>query len=472
MDYHTLENNMNDKGLPASGGDRPLFMLISLGCDKNLVDSEMMMGKLAKAGYRLTEDETEAEVIVVNTCCFIMDAKEESINTLIECGALKEKGKLKCLIAAGCLAQRYADEINKELPEVDAVIGTTAFDKISDCADRVLGRGQYASDNKAFIKETEALNRLVSGLPRFHTGNPCTGYLKIAEGCDKNCTYCIIPKIRGSYRSVPMETLIKEATDLADTGVRELILVAQETTVYGTDIYGRKALPELLKKLEELPFEWIRIMYCYPEEIDEELIETMAQSKKICHYLDLPVQHSSNKILKRMNRRTDRKDLLKVIEMLKERIPDMVLRTTLITGFPGETNEDFEDLCDFVRTVRFDRLGVFTFSPEEGTAAEAMDGQVSEEIKSARRDAVMEIQQEIAFEKALEKKGKELSCMVIGRLPEDNVLVCRSYMDAPDVDGYVFVDTDIDPVSGTMVDVRVTGARGYDLTGEIITGLS
>jgi len=478
-----MENNKTQKNI----------MLISLGCDKNLVDSEMMLGMLSEAGYKLVDDEGEADVIVVNTCCFINDAKEESIQTLIDCGNLKsESGRLRFLVAAGCLAQRYADEIREELPEVDAIIGTTAFDKVVEtinglyeadendtksaptAKDSAVAGGdpsageRGAVSDKGFCKKLEPLDRLVSGRPRILSTGGYYAYLKIAEGCNKNCSYCIIPKIRGPYRSVPIGTLLEEAKKLSDGGVKELILVAQETTIYGTDIYGHKALPDLLERLsKECDFNWIRILYGYPEEIDEELIEQIAVNDKVCHYLDLPIQHSADSVLKRMGRRTSHADLVRIIGQLRDRIPDIALRTTLITGFPGETEDDFEELKEFVKEMRFDRLGVFAYSPEEGTAAEKMADQIPEEVKTARRDEIMEIQQEIAFEKAEAMCGREIDCMVCGRIPEDNVLVCRSYMDAPDVDGYVFVDTDADIMSGTALRIRITGAKDYDLTGEI-----
>jgi len=479
-----MENNKTQKNI----------MLISLGCDKNLVDSEMMLGMLSEAGYKLVDDEGEADVIVVNTCCFINDAKEESIQTLIDCGNLKsESGRLRFLVAAGCLAQRYADEIREELPEVDAIIGTTAFDKVVEtinglyeadengtksaptAKDSAVAGGDPAAgergavSEKEFSKKLEPLDRLVSGRPRILSTGGYYAYLKIAEGCNKNCSYCIIPKIRGPYRSVPIGTLLEEAKKLSDGGVKELILVAQETTIYGTDIYGHKALPELLERLsKECDFNWIRILYGYPEEIDKELIEQIAVNDKVCHYLDLPIQHSADSVLKRMGRRTSHADLVRIIGQLRDRIPDIALRTTLITGFPGETEEDFEELKAFVKEMRFDRLGVFAYSPEEGTVAERMADQIPEDVKTTRRDEIMEIQQEIAFEKAEAMCGREIDCMVCGRIPEDNVLVCRSYMDAPDVDGYVFVDTDADIMSGTALKVKITGAKEYDLTGEIV----
>ena len=434
-------------------------MLVSLGCDKNLVDSEMMLGMLSEEGFAITNDEQEAEVVIVNTCCFIMDAKEESINTLIEYGKLKETANCKALIATGCLAQRYAEEIHKEIPEVDAVVGTSAFDKIAEVLRSALGGEQKDA--------MEDLQHTVAGKPRILSTGGHYAYLKIAEGCNKRCTYCIIPSIRGTYRSVPMDTLLAEARKLADGGVRELLLVAQETTLYGTDLYGEKRLPQLLRELAKIEdLKWIRILYCYPEEITEELIETIATEPKVCHYLDLPIQHSEDAVLKRMGRRTRRAELEETIAKLRKRIPDICLRTTLICGFPGETEEDYENLKSFVEKMRFDRLGVFPYSPEEGTAAEQMEDQIEDAVKKNRAEGIMALQQEIAFEKAQSMEGRVLNCIVEGRIPEENVLVCRSYMDAPDVDGYVFVDTEKEYMSGTIVQIKVTGSEEYDLIGE------
>ena len=435
-------------------------MLISLGCDKNLVDSEMMLGTLADAGFTLTSDAEEADVIVVNTCCFIGDAKEESINTLIEYGSYKEQGRLKALIAAGCLAERYTSEIHADIPEVDAVVGISSFDRIADVIKNVLaGNAGDSKDDKS---------RLIYGKKRMLSTGGHYAYLKIAEGCDKHCTYCVIPKVRGPYRSVPMEALIKEAEELVAGGVRELILVAQETTVYGVDLYGEKKLYELIEKLcaiEEL--NWVRLLYCYPEEIDDKLIEVMEREEKFCHYLDMPIQHSEDEILKRMGRKTDRKEIESIVGKLRERIPDIALRTTLIAGFPGETTEQHEALKDFVKKMRFSRLGVFPYSAEEDTPAAGMEGQTEEAEKRRRADAIMDLQQDIAFEEAAGMKGRIISCMVEGRIPESNVLVCRSYKDAPDVDGYVFVENGPDLMSGSLLDVRITGSDEYDLIGEI-----
>lgn len=438
------------------------IFFVSLGCDKNLVDSEMMLGMLSEAGHEITDDEYEADVVVVNTCCFILDAKEESINALIEYGELKQNGKLKLLVATGCLAQRYAKEIHDEIPEVDVILGTASFDEIVRTVEEAM-----KGNCEDVLKPLTDLP--VSGKKRRLTTGGHYAYLKIAEGCDKKCSYCIIPKIRGEYRSVPMDILLKEAEELADAGVKELILVAQETTVYGKDLYQKKALPELLQKLCKIDgLEWIRLLYCYPEEIDDALIQVMKEEEKICNYLDMPIQHADDTILQRMGRRTNRAFLEQLITKLRNEIPDICLRTTLITGFPGETEEHFASLCKFVEKMRFDRLGVFAYSAEEDTVAADMPEQIPEDVKAQRRDTIMEIQQTIAFEKAEEKEGKELPVMVEGRLWEEDVLVARSYMDAPGVDGYVFINSTRDIASGTMERVRITSSNEYDLIGEFL----
>lgn len=437
------------------------IMFISLGCDKNLVDSEMMLGMLADRGYEFTDDETEAEIIVVNTCCFINDAKEESINTLLEIAQLRTEGCLKALIAAGCLAQRYQEEIQKEIPEVDAIVGTTAIDTIVQTIEDVLAGkgGNHYGDLDA---------PCLTGQKRILTTGGHYAYLKIAEGCDKHCTYCIIPKIRGNYRSVPMEELLRQAEELAKQGVRELILVAQETTLYGKDLYGEKRLPRLLHELAKIPeLYWIRILYCYPEEIDEALIEAICSEEKVCHYLDMPIQHCSDRILKKMGRRTNKADLEAIIRLLRERIPDICIRTTLITGFPGETKEDQEELIDFVDDCEFDRLGVFPYSAEEDTPAAGMPEQVDEERKQIYREQVMELQQAIAFEKAHEMIGRVLTVMVEGKVAEEDAYVARTYKDAPNVDGYLFINTTANLMTGDFVKVQVTGSNEYDLIGEI-----
>ncbi len=438
------------------------ILFVSLGCDKNLVDSEVMLGMLKERGYTFTDDQTQADAAVVNTCCFINDAKEESIQTILELAELKKTGQLKALVVAGCLAQRYQEEIQKEIEEVDAIIGTTALEKVVETLDEVLaGKGE---------NHLEALDKApLGGKERVLTTGGYFSYLKIAEGCNKHCTYCIIPKVRGEYRSVPMELLLDEARQLAGKGIKELILVAQETTLYGMDLYGEKKLPELLDRLCEIEgFIWIRIMYCYPEEITQELIDVMKRQPKICHYLDIPIQSGSDRILKLMGRRTDTAQIEALVDHLREEIPDICIRTTFITGFPTETEEDFTETMEFINRMEFDRLGAFTYSPEEGTPAAGMDGQVEEEIKLRRQQEMMELQQEIAFEAAENMKGRELTVMIEGKLAEEDVYVARTYKDAPSVDGYLFVNTDWSLMSGDFVKVRVTGANEYDLIGEII----
>lgn len=437
------------------------IMFVSLGCDKNLVDTEMMLGQLYEKGYEFTDDETQADIVVVNTCCFIGDAKEESINTLLEMAELRKNGSLKALIASGCLAQRYREEIQTEIPEVDAIIGTMAIDEIVRTVEEVLA-GQRSNHYK------DLNGTPVYGKKRIVTTGGHYAYMKIAEGCDKHCTYCIIPKVRGGYRSVPMESLIKEAEELSENGVRELILVAQETTLYGKDLYGKKSLPELLHRLAAVDgIRWIRILYCYPEEIDDALIDAIKSEEKVCHYLDIPIQHASDTILQRMGRHTTRVDLEHMIEKLRTEIPDICLRTTLISGFPGETEEDHEENLAFVNDMEFDRLGVFPYSQEEDTAAALMEGQIDEELKVQRQGEIMELQQEIAFEKAEDMVGRVLTVMVEGKIAEEDAYVTRTYRDAPGVDGYLFLNTGANLMTGDFVKVRVTGSNEYDLIGEI-----
>ena len=437
------------------------ILFISLGCDKNLVDSEQMLGLLTQKGFTMTNDETQADVIVINTCCFIHDAKEESIQNILEMAEYRKAGRCKALIVTGCLAQRYKQEIIDEIEEVDAVVGTTAYDEIFDVIEKTLN-GQKEL-------EIQDLDRLVQiDAKRVVTTGGHYAHLKIAEGCNKHCTYCIIPKIRGNYRSVPMENLLKEAQDLAEQGVKELILVAQETTLYGIDLYGKKSLHILLKKLCEIKgIRWIRVLYCYPEEIYDELIETIRDEKKICHYLDLPIQHASDRVLKKMGRRTSRAQLIEIIGKLRKEIPDIALRTTLISGFPGETQEDHEELMAFVDEMEFDRLGVFTYSQEEDTPAAMMDEQIDEEVKMDRQEELMELQQEVSLDKNEEKIGQSMIAMVEGYLSDENVYVARTYADAPGIDGYLFIDTAETLMSGDFVRVKITGALEYDLTGEL-----
>lgn len=442
------------------------ILFISLGCDKNLVDSEVMLGLLASRGYEMIDDEQEADIIVVNTCCFIHDAKQESVDNILEMAEYKKTGKLKALIVTGCLAERYRQEIIDEIPEVDAVLGTTAYDKILDAVDEAL-------DGKHFL-EMEDLRALpVVDTKRQITTGGHFAYMKIAEGCDKHCTYCIIPKIRGTYRSVPMEQLIKEAEELAAQGVKELILVAQETTLYGKDLYGEKSLHKLLKELCKVSgIQWIRILYCYPEEITDELIQVIKEEPKICHYLDLPIQHANDEILKRMGRRTSKQELIDIVTKLRKEIPDICLRTTLITGFPGETEEQHQELVEFVDEMEFDRLGVFTYSPEEDTPAATMPDQIDEEVKLERQAELMELQQEIAFDTAEKMIGREMLVMIEGKIADEPAYVGRTYRDAPKVDGLIFVETGELLMSGDFAKVTVTGAEEYDLIGGLTNELT
>ena len=437
------------------------ILFVSLGCDKNLVDTEVMLGLLAKHGHQMVDSEEMADVIVINTCCFIHDAKEESIQTILEMAEYKKEGTCKVLIVTGCLAQRYKQEILDEIEEVDAVLGTTSYDKIVQAINEAM-EGHRCLE----MEDIDALPEVDS--QRLVTTGGHFAYLKIAEGCDKHCTYCIIPKIRGNFRSVPMERLLKEAQSLVDQGVKELILVAQETTLYGKDLYGEKSLPKLLKELCKISgLYWIRILYCYPEEITDELIQVIKEEDKICNYLDLPIQHASNDILKRMGRRTSKEQLIEIVEKLRREIPDIAIRTTLITGFPGETQEQHEELMEFVDEMEFDRLGVFTYSPEEDTPAATFADQIEESVKEERQADLMELQQEIAFELAEEMIGKEILVMIEGKVADENAYVGRTYKDAPNVDGFIFIQTDEELITGDFVPVKVTGSYEYDLIGEI-----
>lgn len=435
---------------------------ISLGCDKNLVDSEQMLGLLAEKNYRIVDDPEQADIAVVNTCSFILDAEDESVKAILEMADYKKEGKLKALIVTGCLAQRYEKDIMQEIPEVDAVLGTNSYNRITEAAEAALAGEKYdEADALEGIPEVKA-KRLISTPSHY-------AYLKIAEGCAKNCTYCIIPQLRGRYRSLPMEELMEQAKDLAAQGVKELILVAQETTLYGIDLYGEKKLPELLQRLSLIQgIEWIRLLYCYPEEITDELIKEMKTNPKVCHYLDMPIQHTEDAVLKRMGRKTNHKELKELIEKLRREIDDIALRTTLIAGFPGETEEEHEELMYFINEASFDRLGVFAYSREEGTPAAEMEGQIPEERKEAWRDEIMELQQEITADCNEEIVGRKLRVLIDGYMPDNDVYAGRTYRDAPDVDGYIFVHSDRKLMSGDMVDVLVTGAYEYDLTGDEI----
>ena len=438
---------------------------VSLGCDKNLVDTEKMLGLLNREGYAFTDDEGEADAILINTCCFIGDAKEESVNTILEMARLKEEGRCRALVVAGCLAQRYKEEILEEIPEVDGILGTTSCDEIVNVLNGILGREKPAPVS-CFHDLAEPPT---GGENRVVTTGGYYAHLKIAEGCDKRCTYCIIPYLRGSFRSVPMEQLVREAGQLAEQGVKELILVAQETTLYGKDLYGEKSLHRLLRELCRISgIRWIRLLYCYPEEIDENLIQIMKEEKKICHYLDLPIQHANDDILKRMGRRTSKNQLEEIIGRLRREIPDIALRTTLITGFPGETKEQHEELMEFVDEMEFDRLGVFTYSPEEDTPAAGMPDQVPEEVKEERQAEIMELQQEIVFDQAEAMIGREVLVMIEGKVADENAYVGRTYKDAPNVDGLIFINTEAELMSGDFARVKVTGAVEYDLIGELL----
>ena len=440
---------------------------VSLGCDKNLVDTEKMLGVAGGLGVSLTDDETEADAILINTCCFIGDAKEESVNTILEMARYKEEGKCRALIVAGCLAQRYKQEIIDEIPEVDAILGTTSYEEIGNVLTRLFGEEKEKKEEH--ISCFHDLKELPeTAKKRVMTTGGHYAFLKIAEGCDKRCSYCIIPYLRGPYRSVPMEQLLAEARELAENGVRELILVAQETTLYGKDLYGEKTLPKLLHELAQIPgIYWIRIQYCYPEEITDELIQAIKTEEKVCHYLDIPIQHASDRILKRMGRRTHKAELKERIGALRREIPDIALRTTFICGFPGETEEDHEELMEFVDEMEFERVGVFTYSAEEDTPAYSYPDQIPEEVKEERRADVMELQQEIAFEHCENMVGKVLDVMIEGKVADEPAYVGRTYMDAPNVDGLIFVNADEMLMSGDFVRVKVTGANEYDLIGEV-----
>lgn len=438
------------------------ILFISLGCDKNLVDTEFMLGLLAKNDYTFTDNEEEADIIIINTCCFINDAKEESIQSTLEMAEYRRRGSCKALILCGCLAQRYRDEIIREIPEVDAVIGTNSTEEIVTAIQEALKGEAYE-----VYRPLDDLEQHFNG--RILTTGGHYAYLKIAEGCNKHCTYCVIPSIRGNYRSVSMEEIIGQAVELASQGVKELILVAQETTLYGVDLYGEKKLPALLDALNQIKgIYWIRILYCYPEEIDDALIDAIARNEKVCHYLDMPIQHVNNTMLRKMGRKTTKEDITAIIERIRAKIPDIALRTTLICGFPGETEEMHDELMYFINEMEFDRLGAFTYSQEEDTPAAGFDHQIDEEVKLTRQEDVMELQQEIIFDKNETLIGSSLWIMIEGKVADENTYIGRSYRDAPGVDGYVFVSCDHELMSGDFVQVKIVAAHEYDLIGEIL----
>ncbi len=444
---------------------RAKIAFVSLGCDKNLVDSEVMLGLVEEEGFEIIPDESEADIVVVNSCGFIMDANQEAIDNILRIADYKSDGNLKGIIVTGCMAQRYKDEIFDSLPEVDAVVGTGDFEKIGEVIKKIAdGQKQVKliTDNNNALLEENSLKRKISTLGGF-------AYLKIAEGCDNFCTYCTIPSLRGKYRSRTIESLVDEAKMLAQNGVREIILVAQDTSLYGIDIYGKKTLPKLLRRLSEIEdVKWIRLMYCYPENVTDELIEEIYQNSKVCHYMDMPVQHADDLILKRMGRRGTRKELESVVNKIREKMPDFCFRTTLIVGFPGETEEQFFNLVDFIKKMRFDRLGVFTYSREEGTPAFDMPNQIDEDLKQKRKDYIMEIQKNISAEKCESFVGKTLEIIVEGKTEgEDNIFCGRSYRDCYEIDGFVFFESDKEIIAGDFLCVKITGASDYDLIGVI-----
>ncbi|MBC7960292.1 MAG: 30S ribosomal protein S12 methylthiotransferase RimO [Vallitaleaceae bacterium] len=442
------------------------IFFISLGCDKNLVDSEVMLGLVNEAGYVITSEEETADVIVVNTCSFIHDAKEESIETILEMAAYKETGNCKALIVVGCLTERYREELLEEMPEVDGILGTTSYDEIVKAIEGALSKNKLVSFKDINYSPTTTAKRMTSSTTAY-------AYLKISEGCNNRCTYCIIPQLRGNHRSRTMESLIEEATELVASGKKELILVAQDTTKYGTDLYKEKKLPELLEKLCLIDgLEWIRLLYCYPEDITQELIEVMAKEDKIVKYIDIPIQHVNDDILHDMARKSNKATIVGVIEGLREQIPNICIRSTLIVGFPGETDAQFEELKQFVENYEIDRLGVFTYSLEEGTIAAKMENQIEEAVKQKRRDALMSVQQGISLDQNLGMIGNDLDVIVEGYIPEDSVYCGRTYKDAPNVDGVIFFSCPFELIVGQIVKVHVEEANEYDLIGAIVDELS
>lgn len=436
------------------------LFLMTLGCDKNRVDAEEMLTDLSKNDFEFTDDESEAEVIVVNTCCFIDSAKEESIEAILTMAEQKQEGVCKHLVVTGCMAQRYKDEITKEISEVDAVIGTTSFDGISEII-RSLGQ----TEEKPCVIKPNA-REFQRPIDRILTTPVHYAYLKIAEGCSKGCSYCVIPSIRGGYRSFEMSELLSQAVSMVRKGVKELILIAQETTMYGLDLYKKKSLHILLQELCKIEgLDRIRVLYCYPEEIYDELIETMKNEPKICHYIDMPIQHCNNAILKKMGRRIDKEGIINVVRKLRERIPDIVIRTALITGFPTETEEQHKELVEFLREMKLDHVGVFGYSREEGTSAGRMKGQISEEIKERRLEELMMTQHEVLNEINQKWIGRELNCLVDGYLSDEDVYVARSYADTPDVDSLIFVHSASEFESGSRVKVRIESFSNYDFEG-------
>lgn len=439
---------------------------VSLGCDKNLIDSEIMLGLIDEEGYTITYDDSEADIIIINSCGFIMDANQEAIDKVLEMADYKRDGQCKALIVTGCMAQRYKDEIFEALPEVDAVVGTGDFESIGDVIKRLLAgekQVELVTDKEHLLNPDNSYKRIITTTGGF-------SYLKIAEGCDNHCTYCTIPSLRGHYRSRTIDSLVKEAKILASKGVRELILIAQDTSLYGSDIYGKKSLPELLRKLSEIEdIKWLRILYCYPENITDELIDEMASNPKVLHYLDMPIQHSEDRILKLMGRRSTNAGLKEIIGKMRAKMPDMCIRTTLITGFPSETEEEFKAQCNFIEEVKFDRLGVFTYSPEDGTPAARMDNQIDEDVKAERKDYLLQVQKSVSADICQKYVGKVLEVIVEGKIEgDDNVYCGRSYRDCYEIDGFVFFKSEDDLLAGDFYNIKITEAGDYDLIGERI----
>lgn len=439
---------------------------VSLGCDKNLIDSEIMLGLIDEDGYTITYDDSEADIIIINSCGFIMDANQEAIDKVLEMADYKKEGHCKALIVTGCMAQRYKDEIFEALPEVDAVVGTGDFESIGDVIKRLLeGEKQVklVTNKEHLLNPDNSYKRIITTTGGF-------SYLKIAEGCDNHCTYCTIPSLRGHYRSRTIDSLVKEAEILASKGVRELILIAQDTSLYGSDIYGKKSLPELLRKLSQIEdIKWLRILYCYPENITDELIDEMASNPKVLHYLDMPIQHSEDRILKLMGRRSTNAGLKKIIGKMREKMPDMCIRTTLITGFPSETQEEFKAQCDFIKEIKFDRLGVFTYSPEDGTPAARMDNQIDEDVKAERKDYLLQVQKGVSANICQQYVGKILEVIVEGKIEDDDNVYCgRSYRDCYEIDGFVFFKSECELLAGDFYKIKITEAGDYDLIGERI----
>ena len=436
---------------------------VSLGCDKNLVDSEVMLAILSDNGFTIIDDETKADVIIVNTCAFISDATEEGIQTIIEMGAQKTEGACKALIVTGCMAKRYKENMFEELPEVDAILGPKDYEAIADVLVKVKnGEKSISLISESNVNEDKPQKRILSTAGYY-------AFLKIAEGCDNHCTYCTIPVIRGKYKSRPIETLVEEAISLEAQGVKELILVAQDTGYYGKDIYGKYRLSDLLRKLSEITgIEWIRILYCYPEHINDVLIEEMKNNKKVCKYIDMPIQHADNHVLKRMGRKCLSDDLRRAVNSLREAMPEIVIRTTVIVGFPGETDQQFRTLAEFMNEIKFDKLGAFEYSPEEGTPAVDFPGHIDDGVKQNRKKTVMEEQRRISYDLNQKRVGERYKVITDGYLPDKNVYVGRGYMDSFEIDGMIFFTSDKELLAGDFIDVVITAASEYDLVGDAV----